>query len=458
MADGRGRVSGTELHRAPVVIPVGAPPLTDGAVVVARGRIVDVGPHDQVSARHPDAARIEWDGVLTPGLVNAHTHLQYTDMAVVGRGAYDGFETWMSAFMEQYVLAHDWAASAAEGARQALVTGTTAVAEIVTDPQAVTATHDAGLHGVTYWEVLGWTDDAWAEGGRAAVEHQLRAIPEPPVAGISPHAIYSLDTGVLRELSALAAELGVRQHIHAAESAWEDAYVRSGTGDLAERWRANGRGGFALLRDGGVGHGVIAYLDSVGALAPSTHLAHVIYVDADDRRMLRERGVSVALCPRSNAVIGLDQPPVAAYLTEGNPISVGTDSLSSSPSLHLLHDVAALHRIAREQGYTASDLHARLFTAATAGGARALGLDTASGPRVAPSDPLRSVETDHSAHLIAPTGVLREGYRADLAVFPVGSADPADALAELVEAPPAAATATIVGGVARHDPEGRTRA
>jgi aminodeoxyfutalosine deaminase len=418
------------LHRAPVVLPVAAPPIADGAVLVQGGRIVDVGTHADLAERARDDAgvrHIEWDGVLTPGLVNAHTHLQYTDMAAVGQGSYDGFETWMSAFMELYPLPRDWGASAMHGARLALATGTTAVAEIVTDVAAARATHEAGLHGVAFWEVLGWTDAAWAQGGRETVTAQLRAIPEPPAAGISPHAIYSLDTGVLRDLSRLARQLGVRQHIHAAESAWEDAYVRTGTGDLADRWRANGRGEFALLRDGGVGHGVIRYLDEVGALGPATHLAHVIYVDADDRRLLRDRGVSVALCPRSNAVIGLAQPPVADYLREGSPLAVGTDSLSSSPSLNLLHDVAALYGIARAQGYAEPDLHERLLAAATAGGARALGLDAGA----------------------APTGVLARGARADLAVFPVSSRTPADALAELVEAPPAGATATLVGGAAR---------
>ena len=66
-------------------------------------------------------------------------------------------------------------------------------------------------------------------------------------------------------------------------------------------------------------------------------------MDADDRALLRTRGVSVALCPRSNAVIGLDAPPVAAYLREGNAIAVGTDSLSSSPSLSPWQDLSLIH-------------------------------------------------------------------------------------------------------------------
>lgn len=414
------------VHRAPVLLSPDRPPLTDGAVAVEGERILAVGLADDVLADLGDRALElhEHDGALTPGLVNAHTHLQYSDMAAVGRAAHTGFESWMSAFMELYPLPRDWGASAAAGAALCLRSGTTTVAEIVTDADAGSAVHDAGLHGIAFWEVLGWTDRAWAEGGERTVRAQLDALPTPPAVGLSPHAIYSLDTGVVRDLARLARELGVRQHIHAAESAWEDAYVRTGTGDLAERWRANGHGEFALLREGGAGTGVIRYLDGLGALSPETHLAHGIYVDADDRRLLRERGVSVALCPRSNAVIGLDPAPVADYLREGNAIAVGTDSLSSSPSLSLWHDVAALHDIARAQGYTGDDLHARLFSAATLGGARALGME-------------------------ADTGTLRAGARADLAVFPVSVTAPHDALAELVESGPAEASLTVVGGRVR---------
>jgi cytosine/adenosine deaminase-related metal-dependent hydrolase len=410
------------VHRARFVLSPGAAAVTDGAVAVGGGRILSVGSADEVLASvGPGAVVHEWDGALTPGLVNAHTHLQYSDMAAVGLAAHAGFEAWMSAFMELYPVPRDWGASAAAGAALALRSGTTTVAEIVTDAAAGSAVHDAGLHGIAFWEVLGWTERAWAERGERTVRAQLAALPATPPTGLSPHAIYSLDTAVIRDLARLSAELGVRQHIHAAESAWEDAYVRSGTGDLAERWRANGRGEFALLRDGGVGTGVIRYLDDLGALNPSTHLAHGIYVDAADRALLRARGVSVALCPRSNAVIGLDAPPVAAYLREGNAIAVGTDSLSSSPSLSPWHDVAALHDIARAQGYTGDDLHARLFAAATIGGAHALGMD-------------------------ADTGALRPGARADLAVFPVSASTARDALAELVEAGPDEASLTVVGG------------
>jgi cytosine/adenosine deaminase-related metal-dependent hydrolase len=152
-----------------------------------------------------------------------------------------------------------------------------------------------------------------------------------------------------------------------------------------------------------------------------------VYVSAADRALLRARHMSVALCPRSNEIIGLDMPPIADYLREGNPIAVGTDSLSSSPSLDPLADVAVLYRVARQQGYAERDLHQRLFSAATLGGATALGLQVGK----------RRI------------GQLVVGAIADLAGFAVSQADPDDALAEIVEAGAGRCTRTVVAGVER---------
>ncbi|MBN9613914.1 MAG: amidohydrolase family protein, partial [Actinobacteria bacterium] len=135
-------------------------------------------------------------------------------------------------------------------------------------------------------------------------------------------------------------------------------------------------------------------------------------------------GTRVSLCPRSNRVIGLEAPPVAAYLREGHEIAVGTDSLSSSPSLDLLGDVAALASLAREQGYEGADLHERLVRAATLGGAGVLGR----------SD----------------IGALEPGRRGDLAVFEVmtvGDEAPEQALVERGEG---SCSLTVIGGRVRH--------
>ncbi|PFG32042.1 adenosylhomocysteinase [Paramicrobacterium agarici] len=414
------------VYSAPLVIPVTAPRIRDGAVAVRGERILHVGERQWVLQSLRDAGidfvEEHWDGVITPGLVNAHTHLQYTRMADVATRRYNGFDDWAAAFDRVYDsdgARHDWSAAAAEGARLAVASGTTALADVVTDREAVSALHDAGLHGIAYWEVMGWSNADWRAHGRDAAIADLDSMPATPGVGVSPHAPYSLEVQPLLDIPDVVRNRGMRLHIHLAEAHFENENVSSD-----DAWVGLNAESFRALRSRGVGVSSTQFVDQLGVLGPDCHIAHGIYMTARDRSLLRARGTSVALCPRSNDVIGLDAPPVAAYLREGNLICVGTDSLSSSPSLDPLADVAHLHRIAREQGYADDDLHQRLFHAATLGGAHALGLS--AGPQR--------------------IGQLAVGALADLAFFAVSDTSPRAALAELVEAGAGTCRRTIVAG------------
>ena len=422
------------LFSADLVVPMTAPPILDGAVAVEQGRILHVGTRDWVLDHLrreglPFAER-HLAGALLPGLVNAHTHLQYTRMAEVGAGRYRGFDDWAAAFTQVYERGQDWGAAAAEGAVRSIAAGVTAAADIVTDPPAATALADAGLGGIAYWEVMNWSNDAWAAGGREQVVAELELLPTVPGSGLSPHAPYSLDAEPLLDIPDIVRAHGGRLHIHLGESHLEGE--RPGPDGESPDWRipdwySAGVPSFRALREQGYGASATSFVDRLGVLGPDCHVAHGVYLTAADRALLRARGTSVALCPRSNEVIGLEEPPVAAYLIEGSAIAVGTDSLSSSPSLDPMADVAALVGIARAQGYADRDLHARLLAAATFGGAVAMGLDTGY-------DRL---------------GYLAVGAVADLAGFPLPIRSVADALAHMAEAAPEE-RATVSRGRLRH--------
>ncbi|MDE0546322.1 amidohydrolase family protein [Microbacterium sp. C7(2022)] len=416
------------VYSADLVVPITAPPIPHGAIAVRAGRILHVGDRSWVCAELASRGiaydEVHWPGVITPGLVNAHTHLQYTGMAAVGAGTYSGFDAWDDAFTDAYHSGSDWRADAATGAALALAAGTTAIADVVTDPEAASALHDARVHGITYWEVMSWTNQEWAARGRAEVEARLDALPSPPGTGLSPHAPYSLDVQPLHEIPDIVRERGGRIHLHLGEAALEREFEHA----HPDPWHSRRLGSFRELRGAGFGTGATEFVDQLGVLGPDCHIAHGVYMTARDRAILRSRGTTVALCPRSNAVIGLDEPPVAAYLVEGNPLAVGTDSLSSSPSLDLMADVAALHVLARSQGYTGRDLSELLLRAATLGGAHAMGLDT--GP-------------DR-------TGYLAVGALADLTFFDIAVTTVDDTIEHLVTAGTGTASATVISGEVRH--------
>ena len=100
------------LYSAKLIIPVTGPVIIDGAVAIHGDRVVHVGKRrwvlkalKQEMTAHGTIHERHWDGVLTPGLINAHTHLQYSGMVQVGQGTYDRFRAWELAFNEVYAEA-----------------------------------------------------------------------------------------------------------------------------------------------------------------------------------------------------------------------------------------------------------------------------------------------------------------------------------------------------------------
>ena len=373
------------LHTAPVVLTMTDEPLRDGGVLVEGDRVVAVG--HAGSLRAESVRERHWDGVLMPGLVNAHAHLEYgppfADLATSGLP----FAQWIAQLTQrrQGMTETDWQVAARGSAHQLLRSGTTAVADVVTVGPAITVAASLGLQGVSYGELAGVDAKGWPE-ARQRLEAVLAATGR--VKGISPHTLYTLSSQVFREMAAMARALGMRLHPHLAETSDEAEYVLAGTGAFAafvERF------GFDFELHGvGTGVSPVRHCDELGALGPDVHVAHGVHVDGGDRALLRERGTVVALCTRSNQVLAAGEAPVADYLAEGNPVALGTDSLASCPDLDLLAEARATRDLARKQGVERPE--EALVRALTLGGAQAVGQDL---------------------------GTITVGSRADLAVFAV---------------------------------------
>ena len=112
------------LHTAPVVV-TNAPTtgsdeagvIRNGAVLINNGVITDVGPAADLAAKHASAKRRDHAGVLTPGLVNAHSHLQYAAYADLASSGLP-FSPWIAQMVERRMVTTDeqWAESARAGA------------------------------------------------------------------------------------------------------------------------------------------------------------------------------------------------------------------------------------------------------------------------------------------------------------------------------------------------------
>jgi cytosine/adenosine deaminase-related metal-dependent hydrolase len=370
------------------VLPVSSGPLRHGAVLVQDDRVEKVGLADELALAHAAAERFDFPGCsVTPGLVNAHTHLALT--ASAGLLPTMPFAEWLARVPDVMRAwgSEDLASSAALGAAECLAAGVTTVGDIGYGFESLRAAQDAGLHGVLFWEVLG-TSGAMLPGALANAGFPLSGelSPHRLRAGLSPHTAYTSGPGLLRAMHALAAELHVPFAIHIAESAAEDELMRGGTGPLADV-------ASRLAPDfEPPGCGPVPYLAELGVLDDAIGV-HLCEATEEDVPHLVDTLQGAVICPRSNVYLHNRTPPVSAMIDAGVVVGVGTDSAASNADLDLMEDVRAVHALAPTIPSPV------LLEMATVHGARVLGLD---------SD----------------LGALAPGAAADLAVF--GVTDPDD--------------------------------
>ena len=355
------------------VIPIDRPPVSDGAIAFDDdGTVRMLGPRAVVRAEFSSAPEERAEGVLVPGLVNAHCHLELSALAEVVPGG-GGFIAWAQRFLKKVgeTPRELRRVAAQEAAADAARFGTAAIGDVGNTLDAAPAIGAAGLGGVLFHELLGSreakTGDALADAARERAE---AASTWPADLGYvrAPHAPYSVGPQLLRRIFAAAAAEKHATSIHIAEDEDEVSLLRDGSGAWPPMLAAMGIDASTRAP----GKSPVDYLASLGAFdgpAPPL-LVHMVCAGAEDRRIARQAGATVVLCPRSNLHIGGRLADVPALLDDGVALALGTDSLASTPDLSLWGEIATL-----AQHFPAVPA-ARWLEAATRGGAHALGLAT----------------------------------------------------------------------------------
>ncbi len=359
------------IYSARYLLPIGAPLLEDGALLVEGRRIVAVGPRRDLVAAHPRVPLTAGDdAVLLPPLVNAHTHLELTHFPqwAAAAGADPAvprdFVDWIQQLVRVRRQLDDAApgAALADGVRQSLRAGTGAVGDILSSLGARSGYAGTPLRGRVFAEVLGLDAARVA----ARLDEIAAGLAEPPAAalawGLSPHAPYTLNAATLAQVLACARRHRLPLASHWAETAEEVAFLAHGGGPLAARLYPAAGWPLSPRKPAGTG-------DLPARLPAGSLLVHGVHATAADVARVAGAGLRVVLCPRSNAGFGADRAPVAAYRAAGVPLALGTDSLASSPSLSVWEELA----FARSWFAGALD-PADWLEIATLGGAAALGV------------------------------------------------------------------------------------
>ncbi len=340
------------------MLPVSGPPIPDGAVAIEDGRVVAVGPAAELGEGRRFA-----DAAIVPGLVNAHSHLEYAVYAGFGDGLVD-FSDWIGLHVERKQRLHfdDVVDIARLGAAECLASGITTVGDCSFSGATTLACAELGLRAIVYLEVFG-SDLARAQ-ERFDTLRQVGdgAWSELVTLGVSPHAPYT----VTPDVYALCASLGVPVATHLSESVSEHRFLL-GEGGPWESFRE-----LLVTPPGTTGARLLA---DIGALGPGLVAAHCVMVDAEEIELLAASGTAVAHCPRSNALLGCGVAPVRELLDSGITVGLGTDSPASAPSFDMFDEMRAALTAARAREQRPNALTAsETLELATLGSAAALGL------------------------------------------------------------------------------------
>jgi 5-methylthioadenosine/S-adenosylhomocysteine deaminase len=351
--------------------------IENGAVAINGSRIVAVGPRIEIDKQYQAKARIdEPEAILTPGLINAHTH---APMSLL-RGIADDLR--LQDWLEKYIFPAESKNVTPEFVRwgtrlaclEMLLSGTTTYVDMYYFEEVIAeATKECGMRGILGQTIIQFPvpdakTPAEALGRTESFLKRFKGdeliIPAP-----APHAVYTNSDETLRAARDLANRYQVPLLIHVSETRKENEDLRAKRGTTPVR-----------------------LLDLLGVLNGRTLAAHGVWVDGQDIRTLKERGTGVAHCPSSNMMLASGVAPVIDYLQAGVALGLGTDGPAGSNNDFNMFEEMDL--AAKLQKVTKSDPTAlraeQAVEMATIGGARAVGLE----------DQIGSIEAGKRADLI----------------------------------------------------------
>ncbi len=356
------------------LFPVDAPLIDQGVVILDdQGKVLALDTRDN----HDPASLEVHQGVLVPGFVNAHCHLELSHLLGVAPTG-----TGLLPFLQTVVRHRDVSPDAiSEAIRQADLSmyeaGIVAVGDISNKADTAAVKRNSRIRYYTFVEMFDflrkdWTDKTFE--GYWEVFRQQPGRSEGHRKSCVPHAPYTVSADLFARINAANRDSAdgtgpLTVSIHNQETAHEDQFFLDGSGDFRSFYRS-----FDIPIDDFEPTGRPSVHYALDHLDPRHRLllVHNSFSRPEDIRAAMawaDHGCFWAVCPNANLYIENRLPAYRRFLDEGAQLCIGTDSLTSNWSLSVLEE---LRTIARYQSHIDFETMLRW---ATLNGARALGFE-----------------------------------------------------------------------------------
>ncbi len=324
---------------------------------------------------HPRAVDLG-NTALIPGLVNAHTHLEFSDLEQP-LGPVAPFTEWIRSVMKSRFESSDSSElKIQQGIEESLAAGTTCLGEIATsfDSFHLLGQSQSVPRAVVFRECLGFSADRVAGQEQIAADFLEQRSDSahvfPLQQGLSPHAPYSVNPDLYSSLIQMARNQGVPVAVHLGETEAELELLERRQGPFVELLSELGLWDPQILKDG------LRMLDYLAPLAELTSALAVhgnFFGETEIEFLKQSPQISVVYCPRTHDYFGHRSHPWLKMIGQGINVAIGTDSRASNPDLSLWNELLFL----RERFSEVST--GLILECGTLAGARALGLSEEIG-------------------------------------------------------------------------------
>ncbi|MEL6636488.1 MAG: amidohydrolase family protein [Bacteroidota bacterium] len=347
------------------LFPISSAPVREGVLILDEAQrvvaIEDRAAHDPASLDHQH-------GVLVPGFVNTHCHLELSHMkGKVATG------TGLIPFIQRVVTQREVAQEEIDAAivaadREMYEAGIVAVGDISNQTDTFAQKDRSSIRYYTFVEMFDFLQDASAAAEFEKYRSVYEAHSDHPKNRRTavPHAPYSVSPQLFARIDQLNGPAPQTISIHNQETPPENELFLQKSGGFIDFYQ-----GFGISLEDFTATGQTAIHYALAHLNPQqrTLFVHNTLSTSADIQAAQAWGREVywATCPNANLYIENRLPNYRAFLERDAKMTIGTDSLTSNWQLSVLEE---LKTIARYQSYVPFET---LLRWATLNGAEALG-------------------------------------------------------------------------------------
>jgi cytosine/adenosine deaminase-related metal-dependent hydrolase len=323
------------------IFPVSSPPVAGGIVAVNdKGVVEDILKQD--NANIPGSDIEHFDGILCPGFVNTHCHLELSwakGLTESGTGL-DGFLRSLDSLRHNELSVNQEEAIEKEGMAM-YKSGVVATGDISNSTATLRFKKSSPVLFHTFAEVFASdpanAGTAFAKGTELA--KAVRTLTRNNRASVTPHSTYSVTEQLFRMIAGISGNEPVS--IHHQETPNEVLFFANGEGSIATR---------RLFYNPGLEPFIPSGKRPLESIAPfldkdrKTLLVHNTFATKEDISFARKNfpELSWCFCPNANLYIENRLPDIPLFIENGCDIVLGTDSLASNHQLSILEEMKTI--------------------------------------------------------------------------------------------------------------------